>query len=184
MIPRSSDPGRAVAALAAGGVIAYPTESVYGLGCDARDAAAVARVNALKGRPGGKGLICLVDAPERVADWLATTRDALQRASVCWPGPVTWLIPASGTAPSWLRGDSDEIALRVPGLPLALELCQRFGGPIVSTSANPAGAEPARTAAAVAACFRAGLDLILDGACGGRERPSEIRRLTTGEVLR
>jgi L-threonylcarbamoyladenylate synthase len=171
--------------IARGGLVAYPTEAVYGLGCDPRDGAAVRRLLALKGRPEGKGLILIA------ADWaqlepfvlhLDPERMAAIRAT--WPGPVTWLLPACRETPRWITGHHTTLAVRVTAHPLAAALCQRWGGPLVSTSANRAARPPARSALAVRRALGRGLDYVLTGPCGGAARPSRIRDGATGAALR
>jgi L-threonylcarbamoyladenylate synthase len=177
-------PRRAAALIRAGGVIAYPTEAVFGLGCNPRDPVAVARLLAIKGRPPGKGLILIAaDAAQLEPYLLRLDEPIAARARQAWPGPVTWLWPARPGIPQWLTGDHETLAVRVTDHPLAAQLC-REAGPIVSTSANLAGEEPARTAEAVAERLGRRLDGILAGSVGGRERPSEIRDVMTGEIVR
>jgi L-threonylcarbamoyladenylate synthase len=171
--------------VSAGGLVAYPTEAVYGLGCDPDDGEAVRRLLALKARPEAKGLILIG------ADWaqiepyvvpLGRLRMAVIRAT--WPGPVTWLLPARPTTPRWLTGNHATLAVRVTAHPLAAGLCRRWGGALVSTSANVASRPPARTALAVRLALGPGLDYVLAGPCGGQARPSRIRDGLTGAVLR
>src|SRR5512143_218632 len=130
----------AVRVLHHGGLIAYPTEAVYGLGCDPRNADAVLRLLNLKQRPWQKGLI-LIAADLAQLDPYLLPLDEMMRARVVptWPGPNTWLLPARVETPHWLRGEHDTLAVRVTAHPVAAALCRAFGGPIVSTSANLAG---------------------------------------------
>jgi len=176
---------RAVAALRAGGVIAYPTEAVWGLGCDPRNAAALQRLLALKERPARKGLILVAAGFEQLRPFLQplpADREAAILAT--WPGPVTWVWPAAADVSPLLRGEHDTLAVRVSDHPLVIALCEAWGGPVVSTSANRSGEAPARTREAVEAQFGDALDAILDGPTGGRERPSEIRDARSGRILR
>lgn len=176
---------RAVRTLHAGGVVAYPTEAVYGLGCDPLDFHAVQRLLALKRRPQHKGLILIGNDLEDFAPYLLPlSAEARARVEAVWPGPVTWLLPARPECPAWLRGAHDALAVRVPGHAGARALCAAFGGPLVSTSANRAGQRPARTPLAVRRNLGAGVDLVLHGPLGGRREPSEIRDLLSGRVLR
>ena len=172
--------------LRAGGVIAHPTEAVYGLGCDPDDEQAVRRILALKRRPAAKGLILIAADFEQLRPWLLPLGTAdLERVRAAWPGPVTWLLPARPEVPRWLRGDHDTLAVRVTAHPLSAQLCRAFGKPLVSTSANRASRPPARTALAVRRQLgRRGVDLILNGRLGGSSRPSEIRDLASGRVIR
>jgi L-threonylcarbamoyladenylate synthase len=175
----------AVEALRQGGVIAYPTEAVYGLGCDPADATAIARVLELKQRPASKGLILIAAEESALRPWLAPI-DAETRARIAptWPGPTTWLLPAAADCPAILRGDHDTLAVRVTAHPVAAALCQAWGGALVSTSANLSGGEPVRAAAAARALFGTTVDAIVEGAVGELERPTTIRDARTGQTLR
>ncbi|SDK23795.1 L-threonylcarbamoyladenylate synthase [Billgrantia gudaonensis] len=175
----------AVAALRRGGVIAYPTEAVWGLGCDPDDDAAVARLLRLKARDPAKGLILVAASIAQFAPWLERLPPALHAPLVAsWPGPNTWLVPDNGRTHALVRGAHDSVALRVSDHPGVIALCEAFGGPIVSTSANRAGEAPVTSAAAVREAFGDALDAIVPGELGGLERPSTIRDLISGRVLR
>lgn len=177
--------GEAAERLRAGRVIAYPTEAVYGLGCDPMHEPAVRQLLAIKGREPAAGLILIADRYERFLPFVGKVGDEqLATARSNWPGPVTWLFPRAPAVPDWLAGDHPTIALRVTAHPVSRALCAAFSGPIVSTSANPAGAAPARTATAVAGYFGDRIAGIVEGSLGGRRTPSEIRDLATGRVLR
>lgn len=171
--------------LRAGGVIAYPTEAVYGLGCDPRNSDAVAALLEIKQRPWQKGMILIAASFEQLQPYLAPLNSELQsKLSETWPGPVTWLLPAAPTAPWWITGEHNTIAVRVTDHPLVVELCNQFGSAIVSTSANLAGQPPAKSIHQIQKHFDNRLDYILHGSLGGRERPSEIRDGLTGKVIR
>lgn len=176
---------QAAQAVKAGGVIAYPTEAVWGLGVDPCNKHAIERLLALKGRPRAKGLILIAANVAQLASWLAplsaSDRDQLHHS---WPGPVTWLVPNNGQASRWVTGDFDTVALRVTDHPQAQALCLAFGGPLVSTSANPQGQQPARTAAQVQQYFADQIQVIVPGNLGARTQPSEIRDLQTGTIHR
>lgn len=168
-----------------GGVIAYPTEAVYGLGCDPFDHEAVGRVLELKGRPESAGLILIGDDFSRFESFIAKHDHGLhERARATWPGPVTWLFPKSATVPGWISGDHDSVALRVTDHPVSRRLCAAFAGAIVSTSANRSGEAPARTSEQVEAAFGAGIEGVVEGELGGQQQPSEIRDLRTGDIVR
>lgn len=171
--------------LASGGIVAYPTEAVYGLGCDPANPAAVKRLLALKNRPWHKGLILIAAEPDDLAPWIAPmTPDISERVTPTWPGPVTWLLPASAECPALVRGKHDTVATRVTAHPLAAQLCRTWGGALVSTSANRGGGEPARDAAAVRALFGDGIDLVIEGEVGDLEQPTPIRDARTGATVR
>ena len=171
--------------LRAGRVIAYPTEAVYGLGCDPMRESAVLGVLALKARKPEAGLILLADRYERFLPFVSGVEAGLlATARTTWPGPVTWLFPRAESVPDWLAGNHPTIALRVSAHPVCRALCAAFGGAIVSTSANPAGEPPARSPEAVTDYFGDRIAGVVGGALGGLRRPSEIRDLATGRVLR
>ncbi|WP_133478433.1 L-threonylcarbamoyladenylate synthase [Cognatilysobacter segetis] len=177
----------AVALLIRGGVLAYPTEAVWGLGCIPFDGEAVHRLLAIKRRPVEKGLI-LVGARasqfDGVVDWSAL--DAAQRARVeaGWPGPHTWVVPAKASTPAWITGGRADVAVRVSAHPVVAALCTRLGGPIVSTSANLTGEPPARRRDELSPALRALVDGVCEGETGGLATPTPIRDARSGDVLR
>ena len=175
---------RAARVLEAGGVIAYPTEAVYGLGCDPLNADAVGRLLEIKQRPVEKGLILIASHFSQLSRFVQPPApDVQQRLDETWPGPVTWLLPAEPTTPRWLRGDHRTLAVRVTAHPLASAICATFGGAIVSTSANAAGRPPARSA--LQARIRCpGVDLVVAGKTGPLAQPTQIRDALSGRVLR
>jgi len=171
--------------LRAGGVVAYPTEAIWGLGCDPHNPLAVAKLLMLKERSVSKGLILIAASIEQCADYLeGLSRQEYQMLEASWPGHVTWLVPDNGMAPSWVRGDSDKVAIRVSAHPVVVDLCRSFGGPIVSTSANISGQTPIENSWQFRKTFGKKLDFYLGGALGGGCKPSEIRDLETGQVIR
>lgn len=171
--------------LRAGGVVAYPTEAVWGLGCDPGDPAAVLRVCALKGRPAAKGLIVIAADLGQCSQWLAPlTAAEAARIGDDSGAPTTWLIPAAPAAPPWLCGEHATLAVRVTRHPVAAALCRRAGMALVSTSANPATRPPARDALRVRQYFGEHLDHLVPGATGGWRSPSVIRELRGDLVLR
>lgn len=177
----------AVAILQRGGLIAYPTEAVWGLGCDPFDAAAVQRLLALKQRPQSKGMILIAAGIEQLLPWidLADLGDARRVAVLAsWPGPHTWALPCNETVPDWLRGAHETLAARVTAHPTAVALCRAFGGPLVSTSANLGGDPAPRHFGDLDPRVLAGIDGWIEGDIGGLERPTPIRDARTGEILR
>jgi L-threonylcarbamoyladenylate synthase len=177
----------AVAALHAGGVIAYPTEAVWGLGCDPMNEAAVLRLLAIKQRPVDKGVILAagaLDQFEGLLDWSRLPADRAEAVHASWPGPHTWIIPATARVPHWITGAHDGVAVRVSAHPVVVALCAAFGGPIVSTSANFAGAPPAFVRDDLDSALLAQLDGITDGETGGLAAPTPIRDASTGAQLR
>lgn len=168
-----------------GAVIAYPTEAVYGLGCDPGNEHAVRRILELKERPAEAGMILIADRLERFVPYIKPVSPRLKdRALATWPGPVTWLFPRAPGVPDWLAGKHPTIALRLTAHPVCRALCEAFGAPVVSTSANPRGAAPARSAEQVEAYFGANLCGTVEGELGRSDQPSEIRDLASGRVLR
>ncbi len=172
------------ARITAGEVVACPAEAVWGLSCDPFNPAAVAKLLTMKRRDFTKGLIVAAADEAQLAPVLATISDSVHRElSLSWPGPNTWLLPNNDVFPAWITGESDEVAVRVTSAPALIALCRAVGHPLVSTSANPSGALPAKFAFQVARYFgpkfprcRGSVDL--------SAKPSTIRRAATGEVLR
>ena len=174
---------RAVHAVERGGVIACPTEAVWGLSCDPADDDAIQRILDLKQRPWQKGLLLVAASLEQLHDWIEPLNSSgLEKVWSTWPGPVTWVLPCKEWVSPMLRGTHNTLAVRISDHPLVRALCEETG-PLVSTSANPAGKEPARSRLKVHQYFHEQLDYILPGDLGGRNQPSEIRTLS-GERLR
>lgn len=175
-----------VAALKNKNVIAYPTEAVFGVGCDPDSELAVSRLLELKQRPVDKGLILIAADFEQLKAYVdESALSVAQREAVFsrWPGPVTFVFPALPSTPRWLTGRFDSLAVRVTDHPLVKALCLEYGKPLVSTSANLTGLPPCRTAEEVLQQF--GDDFpVLRGETGGRQNPSEIRDALTGELFR
>ena len=159
---------RAIAAgaavIEAGGLVAFPTESFYGLGADALDTEAVARVFEVKGRPEHKALLVLVDSIDMAAGLAARVSDGARALMARhWPGPLTLVLEAAARVPAGLTGGTGTIGVRMPGHPVARALVRSAGRPITAPSANPSEAAPPRTAAAVRGYFEGLVELILDG---------------------
>ncbi len=169
-----------------GGIIAYPTEAVYGLGCDPYNLFAVYSLLELKQRPMAKGLILIASALEQLLPFITLPPEPiLERILATWPGPITWLLPISPHVPPWLCGEHNTIAVRVTAHPTASALCKAFAGALVSTSANPAGSRPARTALQVRRYFRQVKEIhILPGHLGKLNRPTPIYDALNGRCLR
>ncbi len=167
-------------------VIAYPTEAVFGVGCDPDSEAAVNRLLALKQRPVEKGLILIAADYSQLTPYIDDSMlNEMQRESIFsrWPGPVTFVFPAKPSTPRWLTGRFNSLAVRVTNHPLVVTLCRAYGKPLVSTSANLSGQPPCRSAREVAEQFGADFPVLL-GETGGRQNPSEIRDALTGELIR
>lgn len=175
----------AVDALKRGEVIAYPTEGVFGLGCDPTNANAIAELLQLKNRSLSKGFILVADHWEQLEKFVdPVPPQALYQALETWPGPVTWLFPASDEAPEWLRGDHRTLAIRVSDHPVVRALCRRFKGPITSTSANLSGELPIKDYKTTQLLFGNRVSVIVDAPVGGLEKPTQIRDVITGEIVR
>lgn len=183
--PSAIQLARAVRLLRQGLVLAYPTEGVWGLGCDPSNEVAVQRLLALKGRSASKGLILIAASVDQVKGLLRGLSPVqLEPILATWPGPVTWLVPAPPGFPAWITGGKSTLAVRVSAHTGVAALCRAFGGPLVSTSANPSGRAAARTELAVRRYFRDRLDGLLPGGLGGLTGPSEIREALTGRIIR
>lgn len=168
-----------------GGVIAYPTEAVYGLGCDPANITAIIRILTLKQRDKEKGLILVAANFEQLKPYLLpVTQEIENKLLASWPGPVTWLIPAKETTSAYIKGRFATIAVRVSNHPVVKSLCEKFGGAIISTSANIATQEAARTAKQVKDIFPDSLDMIVSGETDINANPSEIRDALTDTVIR
>ena len=172
-----------VATLESGEVVAYPTEGVWGLGCDPFDESAVKKVYELKRRPENKSVILLVKDWEQ-AEALIDPAVSIDREKIkaTWPGPVTWVVPASNQVPDFLRAADGTIALRMPSYVFLQKLLEAYGKPLVSTSANLSSEPTARTEAELRQKFPA--IAVCSGECEGRQSPSEIYHAISGERLR
>jgi L-threonylcarbamoyladenylate synthase len=167
-----------------GGIIAYPTETVYGLGCDPLCAEAVNEINELKGRNAGKGLILVASRLQQL-DTLIDVSDRNQRAAIVGEHvPTSWIVTAKDTVPEWITGKHRTIAIRITSHPLLMRLCDQLGHALVSTSANPAGEKPALNSLQLHRYFNGLVDsmLISNHNCSGK--PSKIRYLKNRQLLR
>ena len=173
-------------ALKQGNIIAYPTEAVWGLGCDPYSETAVDKILRVKDRSINKGLILIggsVDQFEPLLSRLSLEhRDKLDAS---WPGHITWLVPdPDQLIPQWIKGSYKSVAIRVSAHPVVQKLCSTFAGPLVSTSANMAGEEGIRSRIRLENEFADKLACIVDGELGQAAKPSEMRDLFSGKVLR
>lgn len=167
--------------LRAGGLVAYPTEHCFGLGCDPLNRAAVLRLLRLKRRPVEKGLILIAADVSQLVRYVEHIPD---KVLATWPGPHTWLLTPRESAPGWITGRHPRIAVRVTAHPVAAALCRAAGMAIVSTSANRGGGRPLRSDREVRRAFGKGLDRVLPGKVGGAPAPTPIRDAVTGELVR
>lgn len=168
------------------GLIAHPTEAVWGLACDPFSEQAVQRLLDLKGRPKEKGLILISSNREHFSSLLAPlSPDLQQRFNEPQSRPTTWIVPdLQQQIPSWIRGQHQGVAIRVSQHPLVRLLTQAFQGPLISTSANPAGKSPAMSLMDIRKYFAGRIDYVVDGKLGGVDRPSRIIDLQSGQILR
>lgn len=175
----------------AGGVVAYPTEAVWGLGCDPANRDACLALLQIKQRPVEKGMILVAASVAQLASLLAPLPPPQQHmlaqawADQASTGPVTFLLPdPQHQVPWWVKGSHDAVAVRVSLHPLVQQLCSAVGAALVSTSANITGGAPAKTRLMVEKTLGAQLDYVLPGALGGATKPSRIIDLSSGRVIR
>lgn len=182
-----ADIDAAGALLRTGGVLAYPTEAVFGLGCDPLNRGAVEALFALKQREPTQGVLLIAadfSQVERFIALEAVPATVMAQVRASWPGPATWIFPRSAEVPPWIAGAHAGIALRVTAHPAAAALCQAFGGALVSTSANPHGIAPARSVAELEDHFGDTLQGVLDAPLGSQSRPTVIRDALSGAIIR
>ena len=166
-----------------GGVVAYPTEGVFGLGCLPDNFEAVARILTIKKRDPGMGLVLIISDIDQLAGWTDAPLDSDSLTSTL-EKPVTWIVPATAEVPWWIRGDHAGVAVRKTEHPVARALCRETDSPLVSTSANISGRPPARSVYVLRRVLGALVDYVVPGECGPAHGPSEIRILETGKILR
>lgn len=175
----------ALKALDEGGVIAYPTEAVYGLGCDPSNTDALQRILDIKSREAHKGFILIAARQDQLAPFLAPMTPAWQaQLDAAWPGPVTFILPAASNVSPLLSGQRDTLAVRVSAHPLVNQLCTAYGGAVVSTSANRSGLPALSTGLDVEKVFKDSIDVIIDGKVGQLSSPTRIIDVRTGQRLR
>lgn len=180
-----ADVQMAVGILRRGGVIAYATESCFGLGCDPSNARAIRRLLAIKRRSYRKGLILIAGNIQQIKQFTDMRNlpynDAITQS---WPGPNTWLVPPTKQVSQWVRGRHARVAVRVTAHDGAASLCHAFGGALISTSANWSGQDTLRNYFAVQQTLGRQLDFVLPGNIGRATKPSVIRDGVSGEILR
>lgn len=175
---------QAAALINDGGVIAYPTETVFGLGCLPDCADAVARILTIKHRPVRAGLIIIGNSIEQFAPWINPSADELRRLRTSTNRPTTWIVTAHDDTPGWLTGGRQRIAIRVTDHPVAAALCAAADTCLVSTSANRRGRRPACSSLQARRWFGSEIDHVVSGATATHARPSEIRDATSDKVIR
>ncbi|MBT5031323.1 MAG: tRNA threonylcarbamoyladenosine biosynthesis protein RimN [Proteobacteria bacterium] len=174
-----------VRAMHSGGIIAYPAESCFGLGCDPSNSFAIRRLLRLKNRKREKGLILIASNIKQLEHWV-NLRASPNYAEIIasWPGPHTWILPGSVSLNRWLVGMHCGLAVRVTAHPVAAKLCELFGGPIVSSSANIHGRPALQTAQQVQKCYGSRLQGLVHDRIGNTGFPSEIRDGMSGKIIR
>jgi len=165
------------------GVIAYPTESVYGLGCDPLSQKAVERILQLKQRPVEKGLIIIAANLKQLLPYIDIS-DAETRQIEAYKKPMTWLVKKSELTPAWVTGNHSKVAIRICQHPQVIEICNLLQHPIVSTSANPAGATPANSALKAMQYFSDRVDSYIFGSTGKLNKPTPITDLQSSSIIR
>jgi L-threonylcarbamoyladenylate synthase len=174
---------QATEVLQQGKVLAYPTEAVWGLGCDPFNKQAVEQILSLKQRPMAKGLIIVAASISQLTPlWDELPLDIRERIAPTWPGPMTWILPDEGWMPAWVKGSHSSLAVRVSAHPSIQSLCKAFGGPVVSTSANLSSQAPALDKIKIQQYFP-GVPM-LEGHLGDLSQPTQIRDAASGKVLR
>jgi len=173
---------RAAKVLLGGGIVTCPTEGVYGLSCMPDDPEAVRRLLAIKQRDPAKGLILIAASREQLAEWIAIPPESIPDPDPALP--ITWIVKAAPGVPALIRGDHDGLAVRITTNPIARALCEAVDSPLVSSSANIAGAPVVSKQNVLRRKFAGRVDYIVPGDCGPATGPSEIRDLETGKTLR
>ena len=185
---KSNQLEQAVKVLQQGGIIAYPTEAVYGLGCDPKNLSAVKKILEIKQREKEKGLILIAANFDQVKPYLQTLEKEIEEKLLnSWrvsETPITWLAPVKNDVSDFLKGQFNTLAVRVSKHPLVKELCEKFNSAIVSTSANRSQQEAARTSDQVKHIFENEINFILEGETDPNAQPSEIRDALTDKIIR
>ena len=167
-----------------GKLIAYPTEAVYGLGCDPLNETAVVNLLSIKQRSVHKGLILIAADFAQLQPYINPSQAMIERILPSWPGPITWIVPAQSWVPAYLKGKHQSLAVRVSAHPLVQQLCSTYGGAIVSSSANISKQAPARCALSVRKKFYTSDIHILAGATGAHKQANAIYDALDGQCLR
>ncbi len=179
-----ADIHKASLALLEGGVICYPTEGVFGLGCLPDDDAAVDRILDIKGRSITQGLILIGADLSQLLPWIAPDDNEFENLQSPVSGPTTWVVNASELTPDWVTGGRDTVAVRICGHPVAQQLCNAAGSALVSTSANRSGRPAVKTAVRARYLLGSAVDAVVGGHTDPNLGASQIRLATTGKTLR
>lgn len=173
---------RAGRILRSGGIVAYPTEGVFGLGCIPDDVDAVIRILSIKKRSPALGLVLIASSIAQLEDWADLPQNSVLDSRP--ERPVTWIVPARQNVPYWITGEHSTLAVRITTHAVAAALCEAAESPLVSTSANVAGRPPARSIFVLRRRFGRLVDYIVPGQCGPARGPSEIRDAESGMIIR
>ncbi len=166
-----------------GGVIAYPTESVYGLGCDPLCELAVQRILQLKNRSIDKGLIIIASRLSQLEAYIDITEEQKHKILITEQA-TTWLVKKSSQTPGWIHGKNSKVAIRISQHPIVSSLCEIIQQPVISTSANPAGNEPAITHQQCKDYFAEKIDNYLENSIMMTGQPTAIIDIDTGNIIR
>ncbi len=183
LITHSFNMRQAVEKLNAGEVIIYPTEAIYGIGCEPLDQNAVFHLLKLKQRDVAKGLILIASSLEQLEPYLLLDDEMRQRLNQSWPGAVTWVVPAQSWVPDWLTGGHNSLAVRVTAHPVASKLCESYGSALVSTSVNISTRPAAKSRWAVRKYFSDQLHIV-SGELGGLKQATPIYKIEDSAQLR
>ncbi len=168
-----------------GGVIAYPTEAVFGLGCRADDYQAVVRILDIKKRKEDKGFILVASNLKQIMPWIQKPNKILwDKIQKSWPGHISWAIPASADCPSWITGAHTSVVIRISQHPVVKIICDTLGYPIVSTSANISNQPALNSAIKVRKNIGKHIDLLVPGDIGKAQTPSMIYDAISGKQIR
>lgn len=176
---------QAALAIKQAGVVIYPTEGVYGLGCDFRNQQAVQKLLSLKQRPISQGLILVASHIQQILPLIKPThRSHLARALKTWPGHSTWVFPSTPLVPNWISGEHQSVAVRLSNHDTVISLCNELDSAVVSTSANINGQTPMDNCLDLFDLWGSAVDYYLDLPLGGQAHASSIRQASDGKVLR
>lgn len=174
-------------ALQSGELIVYPTEAVWGIGCDPTNETAIQKLLKAKQRPLEKGVIIIASEYQQIKPFIKEddiSTEQKEKIMASWPGPYTWLLPASEQVSAMLTGGSELIAVRVTTHPTVRRICNEFNGPIISTSANKTGQPTPEQLLEIKTIFAEQVKVYVDEPLGGNSKPSKIINGLTGQVIR
>lgn len=178
---------KAIDVISKGGILAYPTEAVYGLGCDPDNSKALEKIIEIKKRDTKKGLILIGSSFSNFYNYVdlsQVTKDDMLFTEKYWPGFFTFIFPASNNVSKYIKGDYNSVAIRVSNHPFIVQLCSLLGKPIVSTSANFTGESPCTSFIEVKNILGNLVDYVVDGPTLGCLKPSQIIDLKTKKIVR